>query len=136
MDPNFEPTIEEITEIAHSIENDVKNVGDVNDIIQPMPPMEELDQLKKLVNSLPREQAIQFLADLMGNNNKINPNNNSFSGITEERIKKHKLKQKLEQARHARMSKGAQKIVQQKYTDKISQTENKNKQNDKPLDEL
>jgi len=125
MESTFNQTVEEIEEIVQEIDQDIKDIGDVTDIQQPMPNPEQLEQLRKLLESLPREQSAKLLASLISGNNKMNPNNNSFSGVTEEEIRKHRFKQRLEQKKQARMTKGAQKVVQQKHITKMEKNKPK-----------
>ena len=125
---DFEPTVEELIEISEELNQDIKNIGDVSDIQQPLPNLEQFEQLKKLLDTLPREQSVNLLANLIGNNNKMNPNNNSFSGVSEDEIRRHKFRQRLEQKKHARLSKVGQKAAQQKH---IKSLEPKDKPEDK-----
>ena len=116
-------TTEEINEINKEVNDDVSNIGDVDDINQEMPSMERLAQLREMLDKMPRDQAMELLSNLAKGNNSINPNNNMFTGISENNIKQQTLKQKLQQAKFNRMSKGSQKNMQQKYTEKMEKME-------------
>lgn len=127
---NFEPTVEEIVEIGQTVDQEMKNIGDINDITQPLPNPDQLEQLKKLLDTLPREHTAQLFANLINGNNKMNPNNNSFSGISEDEIRKYKFRQGLKQKQQARMSKNGRQAAQAKYTKKMEEkqkTENTEK---------
>lgn len=112
-------TVEEMNKIHKEVNDDILNIGDVEDIGQEMPNMDQLNKLREMLDKMPQEQVMSLLSNFAKGQNTINPNNNKFSAISENNIKQQTLRQKLQQAKFNRMSKGSQKNMQQKYTEKM-----------------
>jgi len=112
-------TTVEMQKINNEVNEEVSNIGDVDDINQAIPEMEQLNQLREMISKMPRDQAMALLSNLAKGDNAVNPNGNIFTGITENNIKQQTIRQKLQQAKFNRMSKGSQKNMQQKYTEKM-----------------
>lgn len=109
--------------------------GDINDIMQQTPQPHNLQQFQKLLEAMPREQMTEFLANLTNGNgmNPVNPNNNTYSGISKDGMLKDKLKQKIRQKQVGRMGKGAKEYQKEKF---IKEAEEKLKEHQESLSKL
>ena len=105
---------EDVAEIIEEINQEINSIGNVTDIDQQIPLKEDLMKLKEMIDKMPEDQAAEFLSKII-NGDKINPNNNSYSAIKQEEIRKQKLKQKIEQKKIQRMSKFGQNSLKEKW---------------------
>jgi hypothetical protein len=119
-------------ELEKQAKEDIKNIGDVNDILQPIPDLEKLSELKKMIDTMPREQIAELMASLSNNSKQIiNPNENSYSSVSEREMLQIKMKQKKEQFRYARTSKKIKELEQAKQQ---QQQQEQHTQNDNNMD--
>ena len=123
-----EITKEDIENADKEVREEMKEIGDIDTSNMPnMPDPERLEQLKKILDSMPREQVAQLLANLGRQNgqNILNPNNNSFSTASSQDVLRAKMKQKLNQKRSQRLTKQAKNTQQQRYVEKLQEMQKK-----------
>jgi len=90
--------------------------GDVNDIEMQMPEKEKLDQLKNIIDGMPQEDLVKFLANLTNNGsvNPLNPNKNTYSSASTREMLEVRLKQKIKQKQNGRLSNSAKDEINKK----------------------
>lgn len=133
-------TPEDISNMKQEAEKEIQEVGDIDISNLPsIPDPEKLEQLKKMIDAMPREQVTQLLANLARRNevasgNILNPEDKSYSTASSQEILRAKMRNKLNQKRHARLTKSAKKTEQEKYMEKFQELQKK-KEKDKEKQE-
>jgi hypothetical protein len=81
-----------------------------------MPEKEKLDQLKNIIDGMPQEDLVKFLANLTNNGsvNPLNPNKNTYSSASTREMLEVRLKQKIKQKQNGRLSNSAKDEINKK----------------------
>ena len=124
-EPEYDPITEE------DLEEIKKEPGDVTDVPQDVPDMEKLKNLQKMLESMPRDKAAELLQHL-AQQTQMNPNGNTFSGVSKREMIKQRYQQKLKQKKLQRQTRTAaehhKKKVLEKQQQKQEETEQEQKQ--------
>ena len=124
----------DIANMKQEAEKEIQEVGDIDmSNLPPIPDPEKMEQLKKMIDAMPRDQVTQLLANLARHNesssgNILNPEDKSYSTASSQEILRAKMRNKLNQKRHERMTKSAKKTEQEKYMEKMQELKKKQEQ--------